>query len=53
MHTQELQTKVISASVISPTVLQSGVYSTALMIDPSLEVPFKKILIDSNLEISN
>jgi len=53
MHTQDLQTKILSASVISPTVLQSGVYSTALMVDPTLEVPFKKILIDNHLEISN
>jgi len=53
MHTQDLQNKVLSASVISSTVLQSGVYSTALMVDPTLDVPFKKILIDNHLEISN
>ncbi len=33
--------------------LQSGVYSTALMVDPTLEVPFQKILIGSNLNISH
>ncbi len=53
MHTQELQTRVISVSVISPTVLQSGVYSTALMVDPTLKVPFQKILIDSNVKLSH
>lgn len=53
MHTQDLQSNILSASVISPTVLQSGVYSTALMVDPTLDVPFQKILIDKNLEIRN
>ena len=53
MHTQDLQKKVLSASVISPTVLQSGVYSTALMIDHTLDIPFIKMLIHSDLTISN
>jgi len=53
MHTQALQTKVLSASVLSPTVLQSGVYSTALMIDHTLEIPFSKMLIHSDLTISS
>ena len=53
MHTQTLQTKILSTSVISKTTLQSGVYSTALMIDPTLALPFDKVMINENLEISN
>ena len=41
----ELQNKVLSATVISPSVVESGVYSTALMIEPTLNCPFEKILI--------
>ena len=52
MHTEELQNKVLSASVFSPSALQSGVYSTALMIDHTLNVPFKKLLIYSDLRVS-
>ncbi|CAA6821975.1 MAG: Thiamin biosynthesis lipoprotein ApbE [uncultured Sulfurovum sp.] len=51
MHTDDLQSQILSASVISPTVVQSGVYSTALMVDTTLEIHFDKILIDQNLEI--
>jgi thiamine biosynthesis lipoprotein len=49
MHTTPLQKEIISVSVLSPTVLQSGIYSTALMIDPLLPLPFKKIMIDQHL----
>ncbi len=41
----ELQNRVLSATVISPSVVESGVYSTALMIEPTLNCPFEKILI--------
>ena len=34
-----------SATVIAPSVLESGVYSTALMIEASIDCPFKKILL--------
>jgi thiamine biosynthesis lipoprotein len=51
MHTKELQGTILSASVLSPTVLQSGIYSTALMIDHELEIPFAKLLIDRELNL--
>ncbi len=51
VHIDTLQKEIISSSVISTSTLQSGVYSTALMIDPTLEEPFQKILIDSELKI--
>jgi thiamine biosynthesis lipoprotein len=53
MHSKDLQSQVLSASVLSPTVLQSGVYSTALMVDNTLDIPFAKLLIHSDLSQSN
>ena len=42
---EALQDEILSASVISSSTLQSGVYSTALMIEPRLNISLKKILI--------
>lgn len=44
-----VQNEILSATVISPSVVESGVYSTALMIKPELSTPLKKILINQNL----
>jgi len=46
-----LQSKIISATVISSLVVESGVYSTSLMIEPELQTSLKKILIDNRLNI--
>ena len=37
--------EVLSATVIAPSTLESGVYSTSLMIETSLGCPFEKILL--------
>ena len=47
----ELQSRVLSATVISPSVVESGVFSTALMIEPELKTSLEKILILDSLEI--
>jgi len=49
--TAPLQSRVISATVLAPSVVESGVFSTALMIKPSLRLPFEKLLIDEDLVI--
>ncbi len=46
-----LQLEVISATVISSSVVESGVFSTALMIDPSLDTSLEILLISKDLEI--
>jgi thiamine biosynthesis lipoprotein len=46
-----LQEKIISASVISSSTVESGVYSTALMIKPNLATNLQKILIDEQLNL--
>ena len=47
IHTEELQEEIASATVISTTAVESGVYSTSLMINPKLKTSLEKILIDS------
>jgi thiamine biosynthesis lipoprotein len=47
----ELQESLLSATVISSLVVESGVFSTALMIEPTLKTSLKKILILDSLEI--
>ena len=47
----ELQHQVLSATVISSSVVESGVFSTALMIEPMLQTSLEKILILDSLEI--
>jgi len=46
-----LQKNIISATVISDTTLEAGIYSTSLMIKPDIKVNLKKFLIDKNLNI--
>ncbi len=46
-----LQSRIISATVISSSVVESGVYSTALMVEPELQISLEKILIDRELTI--
>ena len=50
---ESLQSNIISATVIAPTTLEAGVFSTSLMINPSLGTKYKKILISNALEISH
>jgi len=52
IHKEALQSSIISATVISPSVLESGVYSTALMINPKILMSLEKILIDKEGVIS-
>ena len=47
----ELQNQILSATVISSSVIESGVFSTALMIDSEVNCSNSKILIDSQLKI--
>lgn len=47
----DLQSRVISATVISPLVTESGVFSTSLMVEPTLKTSLKKILILDSLEV--
>lgn len=35
----------LSATVIAPTCVESGVYSTALMIDPELKIPYRTFVV--------
>lgn len=48
---QDQAKKLLSATVVSHSALISGVFSTALMIDSSLRVPYQTILIPDTLEI--
>ncbi|MCI0501024.1 MAG: FAD:protein FMN transferase [Epsilonproteobacteria bacterium] len=43
--------EIISATVISPTTLLSGVYSTALLCDDTIKSQYKTITIKSNMEV--
>ena len=47
--TKGLQEEILSASVISSSTLESGVYSTSLMIEPTLQTSLKTILINTSL----
>ena len=47
----DLQEKILSATVISSSVLESGVFSTSLMINPKITTPLKTILINNSLEV--
>ena len=46
-----IQTDIISATVIASNAVESGVYSTSLMIKPTLKCSLSKILIDEKLRI--
>lgn len=45
------KSEILSATVISKNCVASGVYSTSLMIDNDMSIPYQKILIDKNLQI--
>ncbi len=51
ISTNELQKSVISVTVISSSAVEAGVFSTALMVEPSLKTSLEKILILESLEI--
>jgi thiamine biosynthesis lipoprotein len=51
ISTSKSQQKVLSATVISSSVIESGVFSTALMIEPTIPTKLKNILIMNSLEI--
>jgi thiamine biosynthesis lipoprotein len=51
ISTSKSQQKVLSATVISSSVIESGVFSTALMIEPTIPTKLKNILIMDSLEI--
>jgi len=46
-----LQNRILSATVIGSSVLEAGVFSTALMIEPTLTTSLKTILINEKLEL--
>jgi len=49
--TDSLQNSILSATVISSSVVESGVFSTALMIEPEIHTSLKNILISDTLNI--
>jgi thiamine biosynthesis lipoprotein len=49
--TKKNSNEIISATVISPSTLLSGVYSTALLCDETLKSPYKTVTIKSNMEL--
>jgi len=51
ISTQELQNKIISATVIASSTVEAGVFSTALMIEPRLDISLKRVLINEKLEL--
>jgi len=46
-----LQNRILSVTVIASSVLEAGVFSTALMIEPTLTTSLKTILINKKLEL--
>lgn len=53
ISTKEDSESPLSATVVAPTTLESGIYSTALMIDKDLDIKYKKYLIREDLSILN
>ncbi len=51
ISSHDLQQEIISATVISSSTLESGIFSTALMIEPLLKTNLQKILISKELNI--
>lgn len=49
--TKQVAINTISATVISPSTLLSGIYSTALLCDDTLHTPYKTLTIKSNMEL--
>jgi thiamine biosynthesis lipoprotein len=52
ISSSDLQLDIISATVISSSVMESGIFSTALMIQPKLSMKLKHFLITEKLDIS-
>jgi len=48
---KEIQSDILSATVVSNDCVQSGVYSTALMCNKNLDIKVDKYIINKNLEI--
>jgi thiamine biosynthesis lipoprotein len=46
------KSEILSATVISQNCVNSGVYSTSLMINNNMSIPYQKILIHKNLSIT-
>jgi thiamine biosynthesis lipoprotein len=51
ISSSDLQLDIISATVISLSTVQSGIFSTSLMIDSNLKTNLEKILISKELNI--
>ncbi len=51
ISTKEKQNRPMSATVIAPNTLASGILSTALMIDKELDIKYKKYLVLDNLSV--
>ena len=47
----KIQEEILSVTVISPTTLESGVFSTTLMIQPTFPLSLKRILINKSLTL--
>ena len=45
---EELQDEILSATVVSSLVVESGVYSTSLMIKPDIQTSLERILVDKD-----
>ncbi len=50
---ENTKSNILSATVVSNSCLNSGVYSTSLMINDLLDVPYKRILVHKDLSITN
>jgi len=51
ISTANIQNKILSATVVASSVLEAGVFSTALMIEPELETRLETLLILDSLEL--
>jgi len=51
ISTTNLENKTLLATVVASSVLEAGVFSTALMIDSTLEIGLEKLLILESLEV--
>ncbi len=53
ISTKESNNMPLSATVVAPTTLESGIFSTSLMIDKDLDTQYKKYLVLEDLSISS
>ena len=51
LTTEEIKAEILSATVISNSCVESGVYTTSLMVDKNIKTKHVKYLINENLEI--